>query len=117
MSIKVSGASALYEALQMLADELHRDAPMTQYMALLRIALAGDEGIDQAKVMDSLNISSAGMSRTVQALGPVHYMKDRDGFNLVDRAMDVTDNRKRVLKLTPKGEKLMAKVVEQFMKR
>lgn len=97
--------------LQALASILNRDAPLVQAMALLSIARAGDGGVDQARLMTELKTSTAGISRTVQALSAVHYMKDREGYGLVERVFDPMDNRRRTLRLTASGRKAVAKVL------
>lgn len=107
---KQDTAQTVWKLLTILADELDRDAPLLQPMALIRIAQAGDVGMEQGRLMDDLKTSSASASRTVQTLGPMHYLKDREGYGLVERQFDQMDNRKRTLRLTPKGERVMAKL-------
>ena len=103
--------AALLRALSEMTRELDRDLPITSALVLLSVARGGSEGVDQGRVQEALELSSAGISRTVQTLGKVHYLKGKDGLDLVDRAFDPTDNRRRVVKLTPRGEKLMRAVV------
>ncbi len=52
------------------------------------------------------------MSRIAQTLGKIHWLKDRDGYDYVERIFDARDNRRRTLKLTPKGDKAMQRVWE-----
>jgi DNA-binding MarR family transcriptional regulator len=110
--MKTAEAAMLYRLTQEMADVLDREAPITQMMAFLRIAMSGDTGIDQGRLADDLKLSSAGASRTIQALSTIHYLKDRPGYGLVERVFDPTDNRRRELKLTPKGEKAVDKLVD-----
>lgn len=110
MATKAGTAATLYKMMTILADEMDVEMPLTQVLVFARVAVAGDAGIDQGRVQDELRMSSASASRTVQALSKVHYFKDRPGFDVVERVFDPKDNRKRTLKLTPKGEKLMARV-------
>lgn len=106
----LSQAATLFKVMQVLADEMDRDLPLTSALVFARVARAGDEGIDQGKVQDELKMSSSTISRTAQSLGDVHYLKGRPGLGLVDRQMNLTDNHKRTLRLTAKGERVMAKV-------
>lgn len=115
--MKIGEAATLYRFVQELADVLDREAPITQALAFLRVAMAGDVGIDQGKLADDLKISSAGSSRTIQALSTIHYLKDRPGYGLVERVFDPTDNRKRELKLTAKGRRAVDKLLEAAIRR
>jgi DNA-binding MarR family transcriptional regulator len=110
--MKLGEATSLLRLMQEMADVLDREAPLTQAIAFLRIAAAGDMGIDQGRLADDLKLSSAGASRTIQALSSIHYLKDRPGYGLVERVFDPTDNRKRELKLTSKGEKAVEKLID-----
>ena len=107
---KTDTAQTVWKVLTILADELDRDAPLLQSLALAKIASHGEMGMDQGRLMDDLKTSSASASRTVQTLGTTHYLKDREGYGLVERQFDPVDNRKRTLRLTPKGERVMAKL-------
>lgn len=108
--------AGLYKLMQILVEELDKDLPLSYAMAFLRIAMAGDIGVDNRRLQDDLKASSGGMSRMVQTLGAVHWQKDKPGFGLIDRAMGAKDNRTRELTLTPKGEKLVAKLTAQLNK-
>lgn len=112
MSLTTTTSSAL-QFMQTLAGEIDSDEQLSMALVFLRVAAAGGVGIDQGKLQDELQLSSAATSRTVQSLGKVHYSKKRDGYDLVDRAFDATDNRRRMLRLTPKGERLMAKLMKR----
>lgn len=101
-------AAKLYKAIQILADHVGREAPLTQVLAYLKIG-ARDE-VDQGRLMEELGLSSAGSSRTIQALSNVHYAKNRPGYGLVERQLDPMDLRRRVLTLTPEGKKLLTKM-------
>lgn len=100
----------LLRVAQLVAEEMDRDAPLLQVMAFLRIASAGEAGVDSGQLLNELKASSASMSRTTQALSAVHYQKDREGFGLVEITFDAQDKRRRIVRLTPKGEKLAAKL-------
>jgi DNA-binding MarR family transcriptional regulator len=110
MAGKQSAANTLYKLTTLIAEELDREMPVTQILAFARIALGGDAGVDQGRVQEELQMSSAGASRTIQALSKIHYHKDRPGFDVVERVFDAQDNRRRTLKLTAKGERIMAKI-------
>lgn len=86
--------------------------PITTALVFARVAMAGTLGVDQGKLQDEIKASTAGISRTVQALSEVHWQKDKEGLRLIERQMDRNDNRRKILKLTPKGEKFAAKLIE-----
>lgn len=104
----------LLRALETLTVEIDRDLPITSALVFLAVARTGTEGCDQGRVMEELQLSSAGISRTVQTLGRTHYLKGKAGLDLVERQFDPTDNRRRVLRLTPKGTRLMRALVKQM---
>lgn len=110
--MKQGDAAALYRLAQEMSDILDRDAPLAQVLAFLRVAMNGDMGIDQGRLADEVHLSNSATSRTVQALSSMHYLKDRPGYGLVERVFDPTDNRRRELKLTPKGQKAVEKLSE-----
>ena len=106
----------LYKALQTLSDELGRELPVTQLLITLRLAVAGDIGIDNQKVMDEVELSSAGMVRAIATLGAPNEAKGakEGGLGVIERLTDPKDQRRRVLRLTPKGQKAVAKALEQL---
>jgi DNA-binding MarR family transcriptional regulator len=110
MAGKQSTANLLYKLTTLIAEELDKEMPITQIMAFARIAHGGDAGVDQGKLQEELSMSSAGASRTIQALSKIHYHKDKPGYDVVERIIDGQDNRRRTLKLTAKGERIMAKI-------
>lgn len=109
---KTVQTTSLYRMFQALLSEMDRDMPITIPLAFLRIASAGDEGLDQETLQKDLAASSSGITRTTQTLSDRHYLKEREGLRLIERVMDPQDLRRRTLKLTPKGERLIAKCIE-----
>lgn len=110
MTTTTTEAARLYRIVAALADELDKDAPIVQALALLRVAMMGE--VDQGKLQDDLALSSAGASRTIQALSRIHYSKDRPGFDLVERAFDPADNRRRTIRLTTKGQSALTRLAK-----
>ncbi len=108
------GVSRLRRAMQVVAAGTDRTINLTQLLTLLVVAEAGDAGIDQGRLSESVGASSAATSRTVRILGPVHYNKKHEGYGLVDFEMDRTDNRRRVIRLSPDGRALVARMLEGF---
>lgn len=106
----------MLRALVEMTAELDRDLPITAALVFLAVGRAGKAGLDQGQMQDELELSSSTTSRTVQSLGKTHYLKGRDGLDLVEREFDKTDNRKRVLRLTAKGERVMANILKALEK-
>lgn len=110
MASNQTTAGLLYKFMTILSEELDIEMPLTQVMAFARVALAGDAGLDQATLQRDLSMNTSSASRTIQALSAVHYYKDRPGMDVIVREVDAQDLRRRNLRLTSKGEKLMAKL-------
>lgn len=103
---------ALHRTVQVLESELDRDLPFAHVISFFMVATAGEDGIDQGALQQALGTSSASISRTLQTLSSMHYLKNRAGLQLISRELDVMDNRRRIVRLTPKGVKLLEKARE-----
>ena len=106
----VNSLNSAIQLLKVLGDEIDREVRITVPLVLLRIAQAGDAGVDSAQVARELKISSSSMNRITQTLGDLHYSKDGEGFGLVERTLDSKDLRMRILRLTPKGQRVITKL-------
>lgn len=104
-------ARCLRTALTELADATTVDLHVRQVLILLRIAEGGDQGVDAGRLAEDTGASPASVSRTVRTLGEIHYNKQHEGFGLVELMFDPTDNRRRVIKLTPDGRALLRGVL------
>jgi DNA-binding MarR family transcriptional regulator len=114
MASKQATANMLLKLVSLLAEEMDKEMPLTQVLMFAKVAIAGDAGVDQGRLERELQLSSAGASRTAQALSSVHYSKNKPGYGVIDSTFDAKDRRLRALKLTPKGEKLMAKLQQML---
>lgn len=110
----IEGARIMRNALDVLAAATGRELNITQVLMLLRIAEAGDEGVDAARLSEDTGASPAAVSRTVRILGEVHYMKQHEGFGLVEFYLDPMDNRRRIVRLSADGRVLLNKMVARF---
>src|ERR1700730_12034842 len=110
MAGKQATANTLLKMVSLLAEEMDKEMPLTQVLMFAKVAIAGDAGVDQGRLEKELNLSSAGTSRTAQALSKIHYNKDRPGYDVIESTFDAQDRRLRALKLTPKGEKIITKM-------
>jgi len=89
--------------MNLLVDRLERVLPFTSAMVFLAVARQGNCGLDQGRMRDELEMTSGTASRAVRSLGT------GGGRGLVERWFNKFDNRKRVLRLTPKGRRLLAR--------
>jgi DNA-binding MarR family transcriptional regulator len=103
---------SIFRLMKELSACIGQDLPMTIALVFSRIAAAGTEGVLQATVQRELALSGAAMSRSVQTLSVLHWEKTLPGLDLIARSFDSRDCRQRVLRLTAKGEALVAKVTE-----
>lgn len=110
----IEGARALRSAVDVLAVATGRELNITQVLMLLRIAEAGDVGVETSQLPDMTGASPAAVSRTIRILGEVHYMKQHEGFGLVEISFDPYDNRKRIAKLTADGRVLLHKMASKL---
>jgi DNA-binding MarR family transcriptional regulator len=101
---------AMLRFMQALTAGIGRDLPLTIALVFSRIAAAGDSGVLQATVQRELDLSPAGLTRSVQTLSSLHYGKARDGLGLIARTIDGPDRRHKTLRLTAKGEELQARL-------
>lgn len=106
-----SGARQLRKALQLVTDETQREMNLTQILMLLRVAEAGDQGIESHQLVEDVGASASAVSRTMRILGRVHYSKRHAGFGLVEMNIDPADNRLRIVKLSPAGRVLVHRVL------
>lgn len=112
--------SSLYQALNVLAAETSLDASLRQVLALLRIAMSGDDGIAQSQLVTDLKGSGAAIVRTIQKLSTEDYLRDKKtnlplpGFGLVEGVPDAQNRNFRIIRLLPKGERVIAKVAEKL---
>ena len=104
-------AARLRAALDTLARGASIDLSVRQVLILLRIAQAGDLGVDQGRLTEDTGVSPAAVSRTIRTLGDTHYSKRHEGFGLVHFEFDPTDNRRRIVRLSDAGRDLIADVL------
>lgn len=104
-------ARSLRSALTEFAKATTVDLQVRQVMIFLRIAEAGDQGVDAGRLAEDTGASPASVSRTVRTLGEIHYAKQHEGYGLVELQFDPTDNRRRIIKLTPDGRALLRTVL------
>jgi DNA-binding MarR family transcriptional regulator len=116
MSATMTGTATALEMLHQLGDCMSPEASLRQAMVLLTIAQAGTLGTDSATIERKVGMSAAGVSRTIRVLSDVSYNKG-DGYGLITLELDPTDNRRRVVRLSPTGEKAIAKLAGMISRK
>lgn len=107
----VSEARRLRLALQRIGEETRPDLSLAHVLMLLRIAEAGEEGVESSTLAAEVGVSAASVSRTARSFGKVHYSKKHPGFELVELGFDPGDNRRRLVRLTMEGRLLVKRVL------
>lgn len=96
-------------ALAVIEEVLKRfrdfDQEMQMQTAQTFIAVAMQPGITMKELSEKVGISQASCSRNVSALSRVHRL-NKPGMDLVVVAEDPMERRRKVVKLTPKGQRL-----------
>jgi DNA-binding MarR family transcriptional regulator len=96
---------ALFKTVQLLEQlrELFPDLPIQTISVFLIIAMK--PGMYQRDLLKLLDISQAGVSRNVMALGELNR-HGKPGLGLIFQRKDPFDNRQVMLNLTPSGKAL-----------
>ncbi|KQV84354.1 MarR family winged helix-turn-helix transcriptional regulator [Rhizobium sp. Root1220] len=100
---------ALFRTVQFIEQlrELFPDIPMQTISVFLLIAMK--PGISQRDLLKLLDLSQAGISRNVMALGEMNR-HGKPGLGLIVQRKDPFDNRQVMLSLSPSGKALVARV-------
>ena len=98
---------ALLAAVEFLADNMDRSAPLHNVQLFLQIAdaTANGEALEVNELQRQLGMTSSALSRALGAIGQWSYT-DQPGLDLVVAKPDYSDRRRKPMTLTDKGEKL-----------
>ena len=101
---------ALIKALGRLRD---RHSDMTLQQAMSFFLVAEKPGITQRELYEALGTNDSVASRTVAILSDVGS-RNTPGLDLVEMRINPEDRRERILRLTPKGRRLMDDIVNDL---
>lgn len=89
--------------------EMGQEIPLHVAETFIVIAEAHQRGetIEVSDVRKKLDLKSATVSRTMGVLGPWRPTTKQAGLELIEPELDHTDRRRRPMKLTAKGERLV----------
>lgn len=96
----------LSSAIDLLMETLGPDTSLRQLSILLHVSLGGESGIEQSQLQVKSGSSQAATSRNIKALGP--------GAGLVEYFLDQRDIRRKLLRTTSTGDKLLATVIRKL---
>lgn len=82
---------------------LDREVPGQVVSAFLYIA--SHDGCHQQAVLEELGLETASSSRVTDWLSDYHRL-GKPGMGLITKTTDPTNRRRKILRLTPKGEEL-----------
>ena len=104
------------QVIDLLCEEMEREAPLHNVQAFLHIAAASAQGktVEVKELQEATGLPSSTMSRAMGALGEWSY-KDRPGLQLITTKADYSDRRRKPTVLSPKGEKLAGRVAAIIM--
>lgn len=79
-------------------------------LTFLLVAKAGKRGATMKEIAALLDLPQSAASRQVAALSENHWNKNKEGLGLIKTEQDPDNWRQKILKLTPKGERLAARL-------
>lgn len=106
-------ARRLATTAEVLLNATNGELSLDQLRCYLRIAECEAEGNDTSltDLADHLKMVQSSCSRNVAALLTLSKPR-KPGCGLVEQYLDYSDRRRRFLRLTPKGHRLLAKLEE-----
>lgn len=94
-----------------LFRELRDDMPSQAISTFLVVAASPSGSIQMSDLSDRLDMTQSSTSRNVALLSAIDRRKN-PGFGLLKWELDPVDFRKKVVSLTPKGQRLAARLAE-----
>ena len=92
-------------------SELDQEMPIHHLQFLIFVAL--HPGCTQTEVGDALGVKSSTMTRITSKMSEQASLTEK-GLGLVNNEIDPQHRSRRLLTLTPKGQRLMAAVSQSF---
>lgn len=96
-----------------LLQEIYYKATVNHLSIFLYIASRGDEVIETRDLPDALGMKQTTINRSIRSMADRSYIHEV-GFGLLRQSVNMTDERQRIVELTPKG-KMLAKQMEELL--
>ena len=109
----LSVADGLSKTFVRLRD-IHPEMTILQAMCFLTVAR--HPGITQRALSAEVGSSDSATSRILAALSDLGDRKMASGFDLIKMTTDKSDRRVKQVRLTPKGQRLLADITEDILK-
>lgn len=111
------GIDLSVDVLKVLAEKLDETMPLRTAMVFVKVAQMilrdTSDPPDFVRVAEELDIPSGLMSRDVGTLSQYSRSVHGGGLDVVEAITDLTDRRRKRLRLTDKGQK----IVDELLKR
>lgn len=107
-------AGLILELIDAMRDQCNDPELPSQTMAMLLTIAASTEPRGVVEFGDKVGMSKASASRLVQTLG--RGMRDKDGLGLVEAYEDPQNWSRKLVKLTPKGVRLMGLLEDKLIR-
>lgn len=108
MGTKRNAAQSLLNAVRTAREEMG-DVTLARLEALLVVAVEKD--LSQREMGDRMRLGKSTVSQIVLNLSPSDALR-RPGPGFVKQSIDPMERRRKVINLTPKGERVVRNVVE-----
>jgi DNA-binding MarR family transcriptional regulator len=106
LTLVATGLTSFWKSVQ------RTDMPISQVLLFLHVAVHSP--MSTAELVSATGVSQSSVSRNIAKLGK-GVLKDgtrEPGLGLVENYPDPVDNRRDLVKLTPEGEKVAARLAE-----
>ena len=107
-------AGLILELIDAMRDQCNDPELPSQTMAMLLTIASSTEPRGVVEFGDLVGMSKASASRLVQTLG--RGMRDKDGLGLVEAYEDPQNWSRKLVKLTPKGVRLMGLLEDKLLR-
>lgn len=104
----VASTRKFLNAIVAASDALGQDATLRQLQTLLYVAQSGSSGIDGVTLEKLTGSSQAATSRALKLFGPQ--------LGMIEFFLDQADGRRRLARLTPKGERALESITSHVEK-
>ena len=96
-----------------LLTQIYYKATINHLSIFLYIAARGDEVIETRELPDALGMTQTTINRSIRSMADRSYIHEV-GFGLLRQSVNPSDERQRIVELTPKG-KVLAKQMEELL--
>jgi len=100
------------DALQLMTDMYYK-CTVNHVRVFMYVASRNDEVIETRKLPAALQMTQATLNRSMRSMAERSYIHE-EGFGVLRVSVNPTDERQRIVELTPKGKELAHKMLEMI---